>query len=240
MKNNKTKEYIRGHGGVISNLLYIPVASFLVSRIFMKTKITPNQITILSIISGVLAIMLFLFGGFVGVFMGGILLQLSYILDCADGQVARLKNMQSDFGGTLDFISDLAVEMPLYFAITFTLYKQFATVWIWAVGFAVIYGIFMSHYLLRYLDSYEHTSPREILKKKFGVHSKNSYFGGGTNAFLIFIGAVFYSVTSHNVFNSMCLVLMFLAVVYNFHWVSQFLISLDALRTQGVSKITKR
>ena len=224
------KEYIRGHGGIISNLLYIPIASFLVERIFMKMGMPPTPVTLSSIIFGVLSVIAFLFGGFNGFLTGAILLQLSYILDCADGQVARLKNMQSDFGGTLDFISDLAVEMPLYFAITFALYKEFATVWIWVVGFAVIYGIFMSHYLLRYLDSYEHTSPREILKKKFGIHSKNTYFGGGTNAFLIFVGAIFFSLTSHSVFNSMCLTLMLLAIVYNFHWVSQFLISLNALR----------
>jgi len=230
MENDKTKEFIRGHGGIVSNLLYIPLASFLVLHIFVKTKITPNQITVLSIISGMSAISAFLFGGVEGFLMGAIMLQLSYILDCTDGQVARMKNMQSDFGAALDFISDLAVEMPIYFAITLALYKEFSVVWVWVVGFAVIYGIFMSHYLLRYLDGYEHTSPREILKKKFGVHGNTSYFGGGTNVFLIFLGAVFYSVTSCSVLNSMCLTLVFLATVYNFHWVSQFLISLDALR----------
>ena len=215
---------------MVSTLIYQPIAAFLVSRIFLKTKITPNQITMLSIVFGVLSVSAFLSGGVTGFLTGAILLQFSCFFDCADGQLARLKTMQSDFGATLDVISDFAIELPLYFAITFALYNEFKVVWIWVVGFAVIYGIFMSHYLLQYLDRYTHTSPREMLKKKFGVRGKNSYFGGGTNAFLIFLGAVFYSVTSHSVFNSMCLMLMFLAVVYNFHWVSQFLISLRALR----------
>ena len=224
------KEYIRGHGSIISDLVYIPIASFLVDRIFMKIGIPPTPITLLSIIFGVLSVIVFLFGGWSGFLAGAVLIQIAYILDCADGQVARLKNMQSDWGGTLDFISDLAVEMPLYFAITFALYIEFVDMWIWVVGFAAIYGIFMSHYLLRYLDKYEHTSPREMLKKKFGVHSKHSYFGGGTNIFLLFFGAIFFSVSPPDIFNSMCLVLLFLAGIYNFHWISQFLISLRSLK----------
>ena len=231
MLMGKTKEYVRGQGSIVSTLIYQPIAAFLVSRIFLKTKTTPNQITMLSIVFGVLSVSAFLFGGVTGFLTGAVLLQFSCFFDCADGQLARLKNMQSDFGATLDVISDFAVELPLYFAITFALYNEFKAVWIWAVGFAAIYGIFMSHYLLQYLDRFDNlSSPRELIKNKIGVQNKRIYFSGVTNIFLIFLGAVFYPVTSHSVFNSMCLTLMFLAVVYNFHWVSQFLISLRALR----------
>ena len=243
--DEKTKKYIMGSGGIISIFVYIPISFFLVKNLFSKIKITPNQITALSIVFGILSVIFFLFGNWIWFIIGSITLQTSYIFDCADGQLARLKNMQSDFGATLDFISDLAVEFPLYFAITFGLYRQFNTVWIWILGFTVIYGIFMTHYLLRYLDTvqtsskgYTHTTPRDIMKdtlervSRGAIHLKReyTYFGGGTNYFLIFLGAIFYSITPYGILNSMCLVLLFMAIIYNFHWISQFLISLKNLK----------
>lgn len=78
------------------------------------TRLTPNQITVLSFIFGILSAYSFLQGNWIYLVTGSILFELSYMLDCTDGRVARLKGLHSRFGGYLDIITDITK----YFAIT--------------------------------------------------------------------------------------------------------------------------
>lgn len=78
------------------------------------TNLTPNYITILSFILGILSAYYFLQGDFKYLVIGAILFESSYIVDCTDGRVARLKGLQSRFGGYLDIITDITK----YFLIT--------------------------------------------------------------------------------------------------------------------------
>ena len=217
-----------------------------ITKYLARTNVTPNQITFISLLIDLAAIPFFALGGYIYFVIGAILINFAYTMDCVDGEIAKLKNMQSRFGASFDFISDIAVEPPLYFAITLGLYMQFHEIWIWALGFFVIYGIFMSHYILRYLDGviasskgYTHTTSRDVVEKTIEkitlgrIHFKPMkyvYFYGGTNRLLILLGAIFYSITPHGILNSMCLVLLFMAIIYNFHWISQFLVALRNLK----------
>ena len=53
---------------------------------------------------------------------GSILLILSAWIDCADGEVARLKFMASEWGAKLDIVSDNIVHCSVFFAIGMGLY----------------------------------------------------------------------------------------------------------------------
>lgn len=88
--------------------LYVarPLASVLVYAL-RRTPVTPNQVTFLgaSLFLGV-AVALIGVRGWAGMLLAAGFLQLSYLFDCADGQLARLTGMTSDVGAYLDFLVD--------------------------------------------------------------------------------------------------------------------------------------
>ncbi len=83
-----------------------PVAAVVV-YVLARTPLTPNQVTFLG--GGLFlfaAAALALIPGPLGFLVGALLVQASYVLDCADGQLARLKEMTSEVGAHLDFLMD--------------------------------------------------------------------------------------------------------------------------------------
>ena len=117
-----------------------PLARFLASH----TKASPNQVTVLSFAVAVLSGLAF--SSFQPI-LGGILAQLSSILDGVDGDLAFLTNKISTFGGFLDSVLDrygdfLILGGMLYY--TFTA-KEFCTLNV-LVGIAAIIGSLMVSY----------------------------------------------------------------------------------------------
>lgn len=92
------------------------------TRKIIKTPITPNQLTIVSLAIGLEAAGCFLFGGYVMGLLGAVLLLLSACIDCSDGEIARLKFMESQFGRRLDIVCDNLVHLAVFFAIGMGLY----------------------------------------------------------------------------------------------------------------------
>lgn len=76
------------------------------SMLLAKTSITPNQISIFSFLLGFGSAISFSLGKPVFSVLGGILAQISSIIDGCDGEVARLKSLESDFGGWFDAVLD--------------------------------------------------------------------------------------------------------------------------------------
>jgi phosphatidylglycerophosphate synthase len=79
----------------------------LVVWMLRPTPITPNQVTFLSVavFAGAVAVMV-AWRTWLGLGVAAALVQASYILDCADGQLARLKKLASPVGALLDFLMD--------------------------------------------------------------------------------------------------------------------------------------
>jgi len=89
----------------INKFLNRPAASLIV-RVFFKTRITPNQVTVASFFIGLAGAGCFSLatpGSFIA---GGLLTQLSSIVDCADGMLARARGTSNEFGAHLDLILD--------------------------------------------------------------------------------------------------------------------------------------
>jgi hypothetical protein len=71
------------------------------------TPITPNQVSFLAIfVAAAGAALLVFWPTWLGLIVAGLTLQLAYIVDCADGQLARLKSLTSPVGALLDFMLD--------------------------------------------------------------------------------------------------------------------------------------
>jgi phosphatidylglycerophosphate synthase len=91
-----------------------------------RTPITPNQLTFLGLACffGTAAILVFV-PGWSGMLWGALALEISYILDCSDGQLARLKNMTSKAGAFLDFLIDEIKALVLVGACSLRLWRTY-------------------------------------------------------------------------------------------------------------------
>jgi hypothetical protein len=87
-----------------------PMAYAFVALVY-RTPLTPNQVTLLSIVVGAIAAACFWQGGESAMLWGGILLWASAILDGADGILARAKQQFSPLGRALDGSADLVVAL---------------------------------------------------------------------------------------------------------------------------------
>ncbi|GAB3486251.1 CDP-alcohol phosphatidyltransferase family protein [Nocardiopsis coralliicola] len=83
-----------------------PVASRLVTFVANRTSITPNQLTLAALVLGALAAACFAWGEWYALVTGVVLFHLSFVLDCMDGKIARLKGNGSIFGSWLDYVFD--------------------------------------------------------------------------------------------------------------------------------------
>ena len=94
-------------------ILFRPLG-FLIAYLLYYTPVSPNVITILRGLTGIAAGVLFALGLKQFLFIGGIILFVSIIFDCADGQLARLRGTHSKFGTIIDSISDVTTIVFIY------------------------------------------------------------------------------------------------------------------------------
>jgi phosphatidylglycerophosphate synthase len=83
-----------------------PVVAPAVAFIANRTPITPNVITVTSLLLGLACAGAFWLHTWTWLLIGALLYHLSFTLDCMDGKVARLKGNGSAIGGLLDYIFD--------------------------------------------------------------------------------------------------------------------------------------
>ncbi|HLH76458.1 MAG TPA: CDP-alcohol phosphatidyltransferase family protein [Candidatus Binataceae bacterium] len=87
------------------------------------TRITPNQITIVNSMLGVGAAWLFALPHYWYRLAGALLFVVITTLDGVDGEVARLKLLESEFGAQLDIISDTIVNFIVFIGIYIGCYR---------------------------------------------------------------------------------------------------------------------
>jgi phosphatidylglycerophosphate synthase len=83
-----------------------PLASRLVKVTANRTRITPNQLTLLALLLGLVAAGLFWWGEVWSLALGAVVYHFSFVLDCMDGKIARLKGTGSILGSWLDYVFD--------------------------------------------------------------------------------------------------------------------------------------
>jgi phosphatidylserine synthase len=92
---------------------YVMTLSPIFTKIFLKLGLTPNEVTICMILSGLIGGVLFLVPNIFIKMIGIIFIHLWYIFDCSDGEVARITRRFSKFGKEIDFTAHI-VNHPIY------------------------------------------------------------------------------------------------------------------------------
>ncbi len=118
------------------------------TRLFLKLGLSPNAVTVLSILIGLVSAVAFSLGTYASGVVGALVLQLSAILDCCDGEVARLTLSESEVGAQLDILGDNAVHMAIFAGVAWGLYQHDpggVASWVpLALGGAAIFGTALS------------------------------------------------------------------------------------------------
>lgn len=119
--------------------IHDPIAKRFVA-VLKNTIITPNQVTYFSVLIGFASGYSFSQGSWVSSVTGGLLLELTLILDCVDGQLARAKNMASDWGRLIDGIAGYFAYLAVVYGII-SGYPDFRTALIVIAIFTILRAI---------------------------------------------------------------------------------------------------
>ena len=118
------------------------------------TRITPNQVTFLSAVlaAGAGAILAGLLG-WMWLVVAAVVFELSFVLDCADGQLARLRKTASPLGHLLDFLMDELKAMLIFGCVAVRLWRETGDVRLLLVGlaggFCLASGIALTSFMRR-------------------------------------------------------------------------------------------
>ncbi|MFC1862371.1 CDP-alcohol phosphatidyltransferase family protein [Thermodesulfobacteriota bacterium] len=104
----------RRESDYIITLLITNEISLVFTWILIRTQVTPNQVTLASIVCGMFCGLFYSYGNFI---VGSFFLLLSHISDCTDGNLARAKETYSSFGKWLDMFGDRLVESMIFIGI---------------------------------------------------------------------------------------------------------------------------
>lgn len=126
--------------------VFISKASIRVVSAIAETGVTPNQVTVVSLIVALAAAGLFYLATPGALIAGGVLLQVAFILDCADGQLARFKSLRSDIGGWLDQIADRTREFALIIALAAGYFAKTGDATIWPLAMTAFFLLWMLEY----------------------------------------------------------------------------------------------
>ncbi len=126
--------------------------SRLFTNLFLFLGCSPNVITMVATFVGLLAAAGFAFGTYQAGIVAALLFQLSAVIDCCDGEVARLTFSESPFGAWLDITMDNIVHMTVFAGIAwgaYARYKGTGSEWIPPIlGAASVTGNALSFWLV--------------------------------------------------------------------------------------------
>jgi CDP-L-myo-inositol myo-inositolphosphotransferase len=203
--------------GPVSHYLNRSVSRWL-SRYLVRTLVTPNQISLISCMMSCVAAGLMAMSGYPALAAGGALAQLASIVDGCDGEIARLKHLQSQFGGWFDAILDRYADAVLLLGLMWHEFSATGTNLAVLLGFAAIVGSFLNSYTA---DKYD-----GLMAQSF---QGAPYFrlGRDVRVFVIFLGALL---------NMPLIILGVIALVTNVEVVRRIMIFRRVNKYQQVGK----
>jgi phosphatidylglycerophosphate synthase len=187
------------------------------TRLLSRTSLTPNQITLISFFIGLSSFILIASGNPYCLPFAGLLLYFSKVFDSIDGEIARLKHLESARGAWIDGISDRFKENLLIFSITFGLYRQTNDPKVWIYGFIAVIALHMLSIVLEHTGkmdkgilqrTQEDTFIVKIAKK---LNLRSQFFALQADTYL-FITALLV------IFNQLFIALLFYLIIINVYW----------------------
>ncbi len=134
-QKTKLRSAIKQKDGWWASIFSGPLANRLLEPICEISWITPNLITITSLFIGLIAAWCFSCGDRVHLIAGALLVQLSFTVDCMDGQLARYRQQFSNLGAWLDRVSDRVKDFIYFFSLAWGFHCQHPKLFYIGFGF---------------------------------------------------------------------------------------------------------
>ncbi|WEH20145.1 DUF5941 domain-containing protein [Streptomyces sp. VNUA24] len=128
---------VKSRDGFFTTYCISPYSRYL-ARWCARRGLTPNQVTTASLITALIAAGCAATGTRGGYVAAGLLLILSFVLDCTDGQLARYSLQYSTLGAWLDATFDRAKEYAYYAGLALGAARGGADVWALALAAMVL------------------------------------------------------------------------------------------------------
>ena len=206
------------------------------TAVFLKTPLTPNHITFLSLSFGILSGFFFSRGHFSSSLLGALSFQIAAILDNCDGEIARAKNLKSKFGGWFDIVADVLTDIALFSGITISISKTGAQGPLFFIGALCVTGSLLN-FLIVLIEKtkgfgpavFNQPHPEGLQRKNFIFHIVDALREGDSSWFvLLFV-----------LFNKLSYFLWFGAVYMQLLWVSALLLNFKWLFASGLKNNIK-
>ena len=127
----------RANDGFYS-VFFLRKFSKLLTWLAVRVKATPNQVTLISFAIGLYSAFCFAKGSFSQTLLGAVLLQISIIVDCVDGELARYTRKFSKLGAWLDAVTDRVKEYMVFLGLAIGAEKSGEDLWIPALVMMLI------------------------------------------------------------------------------------------------------
>jgi len=127
----------RANDGFFS-VFFLRKFSKILTWVAVKVGATPNQVTLLSFAIGLYSAYSFSRGTFLSILLGAVLLQLSIIVDCVDGELARYTRKFSKLGAWLDAVTDRVKEYLVFLGLAYGASLDGRALWIPAMAMMAI------------------------------------------------------------------------------------------------------
>ncbi len=137
------KALVKDTEGFMSRYVERPISLFISKRL-AETSITPNQITVISTIIGLVGAFFISLGQGFWQVAGALLFLAHSIIDGCDGEIARIKFMESRLGGVLDFWGDNLVHAAVFWAIGLEWAVRTGSTYPLYLGAAAVFGTLLS------------------------------------------------------------------------------------------------
>nr|WP_202529889.1 DUF5941 domain-containing protein [Streptomyces sp. SID8358] len=133
----RLRSAVKAHDGFFTTFFISPYSRY-IARWCARRGLTPNQVTTASLITALIAAGSAATGTRGGYVAAGVLLLLSFVLDCTDGQLARYSLQYSTMGAWLDATFDRAKEYAYYAGLALGAARGGDDVWVLALGAMVL------------------------------------------------------------------------------------------------------
>ncbi|MFE2015416.1 DUF5941 domain-containing protein [Streptomyces sp. NPDC059491] len=133
----RLRSAVKAHDGFFTTFFISPYSRY-IARWCARRGLTPNQVTTASLLTALVAAGCAATGERGGYIAAGVLLLLSFVLDCTDGQLARYALKYSTMGAWLDATFDRAKEYAFYAGLALGAARNGDDVWALALGAMIL------------------------------------------------------------------------------------------------------
>ncbi|MFH7596292.1 DUF5941 domain-containing protein [Streptomyces racemochromogenes] len=128
---------VKARDGFFTTFFISPYSRY-IARWCARRGLTPNQVTTASLLTALLAAGCAATGERWGYVVAGVLLLVSFVLDCTDGQLARYSLQYSTMGAWLDATFDRVKEYSFYAGLALGAARNGDDVWALALGSMIL------------------------------------------------------------------------------------------------------